>query len=299
MMDGGHPAPIIALPEGDMPLAALCEDGARLAMIVGVEGPSYRPVGAAMAIGADGRRTGSLSSGCIDQDVALRAEAADRPEVLRYGRGSAFVDLALPCGGGLDVLIVPAPDRAVLSGIAAALRARQAAVLSVGRDGHLATAPQADGLTLRILPEIRHLVFGKGPEAATFASLARTSGYLVEVFSPDVTDMPSDLATTPLLSPGWPDGVAIDDRTAVTLFFHDHDWEPAILTTALASPAFYVGAQGSFQARARRRAALIAAGVPEGQIDRMADPFGTIPSARDARTLAVGVLADVLTAARR
>ncbi|MDB6454336.1 XdhC family protein [Falsirhodobacter sp. 20TX0035] len=275
--------------EGDFPLAALVGEDRALAVIVGVEGTSYRPLGAAMAVDGAGRRTGNLSSGCIDEDVALHARQAleDREaRQLRYGAGSPFADLALPCGGGLDILILPRPDRGSIRKALDQLAARQPARLDL------------EGVALHIQPELRFLVFGKGPEAATFADLARLTGFGVELFSPEAMDVPSGVTATPLVSPRWPEGVAIDPRTAVTLFFHDHDWEPPLLAAALSSSALYVGAQGSHRARQARRAALEAIGVPDRAIERLADPFGLIPSARDARTLAVAVLADVLARAK-
>ncbi|WP_435167469.1 XdhC family protein [Falsirhodobacter sp. 1013] len=275
--------------EGDMPLAALAGKDRALAVIVGVEGTSYRPLGASMAVDGSGHRTGNLSSGCIDEDVALHAQQAlldGQARQLRYGAGSPFADLALPCGGGLDILILPRPEQGAVQAAAAELAARRTAVLDLG------------AITLHIQPELRFLVFGKGPEAATFADLARLAGFGVELFSPEAMDVPSGVAAVPMVSPRWPEGVAIDPRTAITLFFHDHDWEPPLLAAALSSPALYIGAQGSHRARQARRRALEEIGVPEDAINRLADPFGLIPSARDARTLAVAVLADVLARAK-
>ncbi|WP_237562526.1 XdhC family protein, partial [Glutamicibacter soli] len=80
--------------------------------------------------------------------------------------------------------------------------------------------------------------------------------------------------------------------------FHDHDWEPAILKGALATPGFYIGSQGSQRAAATRRVALAELGVPEDRIARLHGPVGLIRSARDARVLAVSVLAEVLDVAK-
>jgi len=88
-----------------------------LAVIIDIKGPSYRPLGAMMAILADGQRVGTLSSGCIESDIALRAKAAlnaGRPAKVMYGAGSDYADLVLPCGGNLEILLVPRPDRQVL-----------------------------------------------------------------------------------------------------------------------------------------------------------------------------------------
>jgi xanthine dehydrogenase accessory factor len=287
---------------------------AALAFVTGTEGPSYRPVGAAMALFADGSRSGSLSSGCIEADLALHAEQAlgeGRPLRLRYGRGSPFMDIALPCGGGLDILVLPDPDREPLAALRSALAARRPATLvadaatgalSLRDAGETGWEEEGARFRLRCEPEIRFLVFGKGPEAAGFAALVRAVGFPALLLSPDEETRDQALAAgcpaRALPRPGWPEDLACDDRTAVVLFFHDHDWEPPILLGALASPAFFVGAQGSRAASRARALALEAMGVPPGALARLRGPVGLVPSARDARTLAVSVLAEVLATAQ-
>jgi xanthine dehydrogenase accessory factor len=292
------------------PLAELIgmEEAGVLALIAGVEGPSYRPVGAVMAVDTGGRRTGTLSSGCVENDIALHAlEAleAGRPKVIRYGRGSPFMDIQLPCGGGLEIALVPRPDPAVLRAVTEARAARQPVTMSVdlvsgglslsaagetGRDGDL--------FRVRFLPEIRFLVFGKGPEASTFAALVQAAGYPSVLLSPDEETLEAGrqagAGTQHLTVPGWPEGLAVDDRTAIVLFFHDHDWEPPILIGAVRTPAFYIGSQGSRRARDARLMELEAMGMTETERMRLRGPIGLVPSARDARTLAVSVLAEVL-----
>jgi xanthine dehydrogenase accessory factor len=285
----------------------MAEDGV-LALITGVEGPSYRPVGAVMAVDAGGHRTGTLSSGCVENDIALHAlEAleAGRPKVIRYGRGSPFMDIELPCGGGLEIALVPRPDRAVLSALTEARAARRAVTLTVDLDGGALslspdgeTAREGNLFRVRFLPEIRFLVFGKGPEASTFAALVQAAGYPSLLLSPDEETLEAARAagagTQYLTVPGWPEGLAVDDRTAIVLFFHDHDWEPPILIGAVRTPAFYIGSQGSRRARDARLMELEAMGLTQGERARLRGPIGLVPSARDARTLAVSVLAEVL-----
>ncbi|MFV0333689.1 MAG: XdhC family protein [Tropicimonas sp.] len=287
------------------------DDDAVLAVIIGVEGPSYRPVGAAMAVFADGSRAGSLSSGCVEGDIsnhALEALAAGAPRVLRYGRGSPFMDIQLPCGGGLDILLLHRPDRQVLRALVARRTARQPCVLeldcasgamrlreagSTGRDGAL--------FRVHYLPGIRFLVFGKGPEASTFSALVQSAGYLNLLLSPDEETIEAAARlgseTRHLLRQDMPDGLGVDPWTAITLFFHDHDWEPPILKAALETPAFYIGSQGSQRARDARMLMLEAMGVDRQSRDRLHGPVGLIPSARDAGTLAVSVLAEILAKA--
>lgn len=279
------------LDEQEIPLARLLEgDRACLCLITAVEGPSYRPLGAGMVVDAQGRRSGNLSSGCIEDDVVLHAQAALRHgkgKVLVYGRGSPFMDLQLPCGGRLDVTLIPDPDRALLQDIADLLAARKEARMTVTPDGRLGTdAP--DGLVLDLLPHLRVLTFGTGPEASHFTQLARAVGLEAVLHSDEGTP-----GSVPLTA-GW----TADWRTAVAMFFHDHAREAELLEKALASPAFFVGAQGSARVRAAREATLSAQGVPVADIARLENPFGLVPHARDARSLAVGVLAQILDRAR-
>jgi xanthine dehydrogenase accessory factor len=282
-----------------------------LAVITGVEGPSYRPLGAVMAFLPGGGRAGTLSSGCVEADLALHADralAGRAPVALRYGRGSPFADIQLPCGGGLDILLVPRPDPAVMAALMDRRAARLPVTLAVGREtGALAlsesgaTGWKEDSFLIRFEPALRFVVFGKGPEAATFAALVQSAGYPNLLLSPDGETLQAGRAagcdTRHLTGASWPADLAADRWTAVTLFFHDHDWEPPILAAALGTPAFYIGAQGSRRARDLRLIEMQALGAAPADLARLRGPVGLIPSARDAGTLAVSVLAEVLAEA--
>ncbi len=294
------------------PVAALvaAQGAGVLAVITGVEGPSYRPVGAMMAVLPGAVRVGTLSSGCVERDIAaqaMRALAEGRTRALRYGRGSPYLDIQLPCGGGLDITLVPDPDRGVLAALRDAEAGRRPVALTVDLGtgalalGDLAaTARDGDRLVIARPPEARFLIFGKGPEAAAFAALVQAAGFPAVLLSPDAETLEAParagLATRTLPVARFPDDLAPDPWTAVVLFFHDHDWEPPILAAALDTPAFYIGAQGSRRSAAARSMDLRARGVPEGRLARLRGPIGLVPSARDARTLAVSVLAEVLAA---
>ena len=295
------------------PIDALLADerAAALAVIVGVEGPSYRPLGAVMTVFDDKRRVGTLSSGCIEKDIALHAgEAleAGRPRKVRYGRGSPFMDIKLPCGGGLDILLLPHPDREVLGRLADQRAARRPATLSIDLEsGALTLVDRGETGTagtvfnIRFLPEIRFLVFGKGPEAGTFSALIQSAGYPNILLSPDIETLEHGQAmgceTRHLRTPGFPADLAVDPRTAIVLFFHDHEWEPPIMAAAVSRPAFYIGAQGSIMARDARMRELQAMGIDGDALARLRGPIGLLPSVRDARTLAISVLAEVLAVA--
>lgn len=296
------------------PVAALAggDGDAVLAIITRTEGPSYRPVGAVMAIASDGERTGTLSSGCIENDLAVHAGEAladGKPRTVLYGRGSPFMDIRLPCGGGLEILLVPRPDRLSLARVSELTAARTPCTLVIGRrSGALSVHAGGDphdadpaDFVVHFVPDIRFLVFGKGPEAATFAGLVAGAGYPALLLSPDEETL--DLGrkggceTRHVVRPHLPGDVGVDPWTAIVLFFHDHDWEPPILADAVKTKAFYIGAQGSRRARDARMLELEAMGVTAGERARLKGPVGLVPSARDARTLAVSVLAEVLAEA--
>jgi len=293
------------------PIAALAaaDAGGVLAVITGVDGPSYRPLGAYMAILNGQDRVGTLSSGCIEQDLVLHARAAlasGKPATVLYGRGSPFIDIQLPCGGGLEILLVPSPDRAVLSRLADRQRGRRVSVLLIDRtsgairladDGK--TGDAGPEFSVRIEPELFFYIVGKGPEASTFAALVQSAGFPNLLISPDRETLEigenAGCDTRHIKAAGFPDDLAPDQWSSVVLFFHDHEWEPPILKGALETRAFYVGAQGSRRARDARLRALGALGVSSAALARLKGPIGLVPSARDARTLAVSVLAEILS----
>lgn len=108
---------------------AVARDGAGvLVTVASVTGSSMRDPGAHMAVAADGRFTGSLSGGCIEAAVvaeALAALAEGSARITRFGAGSRFLDIRLPCGGGLDVHFWPVSDAALIGAVQAALAARE------------------------------------------------------------------------------------------------------------------------------------------------------------------------------
>lgn len=290
-----------------VPLRQLSESTGVLALIHEVLGTSYRTVGTMMAFMADGRRVGSLSSGCIEDDIAEHAKAAltsGQAKSLRYGTGSPFFDLKLPCGGGLSILLVPNPDQAVLRQMLAISDARQVVHLSIGLTlGDLRLdATEAEGrLRVTMPPELRFWVYGHGIEAIAFASMTHAAGYDVTLFGQE--SLQTDLSRLGTLNvqtvPSFRTYTCPtpDDRTAITLFFHDHENEARLLSQFLPSPAVFIGAQGSLNARHRLLADLRAMGVPADHIARLRPDFGLIPSCRDPRSLAVSVMAHVLSVA--
>lgn len=291
--------------------AAYATHPCALTIVRNVEGPSYRPVGALMTVKAGGGRVGSLSSGCVEADIERHALAAledGQTRNIRYGRGSPYIDIALPCGGGLDVLIVPMPDQNVLRTAVEALKQRRPVCLMIClKSGRLSLesnderTDREDTFHLQMKPDIQFLVFGKGPETVDFAALAFANGYEVKVYSPDDETLEGcaflDQGAMELRTKLLPSFVRSDPWTAAILFFHDHDWEPKLLRDLLKFDLFYLGAQGSRNARRQRDEALEDLGIDHKSIARIRGPIGLIPSARNSRTLAISVLSEVVALA--
>ena len=198
--------------------------------------------------------------------------------MLRYGKGSPFIDFRLPCGSGIDVLVEPFPDRALLSRIVAALDGREAAhypLPSIGRN-LLDKRP--------FLPSLRLALFGTVPEVVQLVQLAHAYGVETDLHEPG-----------PGLALGRaPQDVTVDPWTAIVLLFHDHEWEHGLLDWALSTDALYIGAQGGREARETRHARLAASGHGTDAIRRVISPVGLIPHSRHARSLALSILADVV-----
>lgn len=286
--------------------AALMGEGAVLAVLTGTTGPAYRNTGAAMVISPDGRAAGAISSGCVEADLILRAQ--DLPTAqdvlhLRYGLGSPFFDLKLPCGGGIEVMLFRLRDGGVIDALQKARRARRVVFLRVSDQGRLSLhdAHPGSGFVIPFLPPLRHVIFGAGAEALTFAGLVAGLGQDHLLLSHDPATLASarsqGVRAEPLARLSDIAQARIDARTAVTLFYHDHDYEPEILVQVLASPAFYIGAQGSRATQARRLARLADLDVPSDSLGRIDGPIGMIHSTRDPQTLAISVLAKITQAA--
>jgi xanthine dehydrogenase accessory factor len=253
---------------------------AALCTIVGIEGSFSRRLGAQLAVADDGARAGDMADKCLDDELANQAREAmadGEARLLRYGEGSPFIDFRLPCGSGLDILIDPAPDQAALHRAVADLAARRKAAL-----------PLANGLLpeRRYVPPLRILLMGAGAEVAALETLAAAQGIAIERL-----EAGGDLSLGRV--PEW---LEADAWTAILLLFHDHEWEHALLEWALATPAFYIGAQGGAPARDARLERLRAAGHGDDQLVRLRAPVGLIPSARDPAVLALSILAEVVGA---
>ena len=262
-------------------LFAAAQAGGALCTVTGIDGSWSRRLGAQLAVLPDGTTRGSLADGCLERALAQEARGSNVARGLRFGQGSPFLDVRLPCGSGIDVWVDPAPDIAQLVAATRALADREPASLIIG-DGH------QPAFTRRYLPKLRLIIMGSGPEVAALSRMAAAQGLNLTVAAPAGEGAEVGLAL------GRPPAIAVDRWTAIAVLFHDHEWERAILPWALATPAFYVGAQGGHTARELRQAMLAEAGLTPADRARLRSPIGLFSGARTPSVLALAILAEIV-----
>ena len=97
----------------------------------------------------------------------------------------------------------------------------------------------------------------------------------------------------------WPERAfaslgGIDRATYIAVLAHDPKLDDAALTAALAAEPAYIGAMGSRRAQEKRRERLIAAGVPESDLARIAAPIGLDLGGLTAEETALSIMAEVV-----
>ncbi|MEZ5926879.1 MAG: XdhC family protein [Parvularculaceae bacterium] len=263
------------------------------ATLVGIDGSSPRSPGAQIAVCETGASVGSISSGCLERAIIAEALASiTRGEgaLERYGKGSRFVDVVLPCGSGVDILytVDPSPDEIEAS--IGRLDARRDAVLRLSKRGFA-----SDGFE-KFTGPIRIIAAGFGPELTVFAALGEAAGYEICAMSPDEATLEACVAAEKILlhsSDTFGEPV-IDARSAAVLLFHDREWERALAPRFLRSPAFFVGAVGGSKTAAARCVMLRDEGVDEDAIARLSAPVGLVPMTRDPSALSISILAEIV-----
>jgi xanthine dehydrogenase accessory factor len=294
-----HPLDVLRFVSAQARLNKACA----LIMITGTDGGAVRARGALMAVAETGAKCGYLSGGCIDADIAFNAQKAltgNTPQTLRYGRGSPFTDIKLPCGGGIDLAIVPRPHLQTIDQTITALEARLRAGLSLlellGPTAHAARLPD---FVARYRPKLKLRIAGIGEDPIALFRLALASGAEAVLWSQDEhcrarAASLSETEPVPLSTPRALPEAADDAHTAFILMAHDPDWEIPLLRQALAGAGFYIGAVGSPNTHQKRCETLRDAGIREAEIGRIHGPVGLVPSMRDASMLAISCLAEII-----
>lgn len=160
------------------------------------------------------------------------------------------------------------------------------------------TGSEGTDFRLGFRPALRFLIFGTGGEAAAFTGLVRGMNYdhvLLSHEEASLAPVRAGGSTAALINPRHlPEDLQVDADTAAVLFYHDHDYEPAVLQQLVRTPAFYIGAQGSRATQASRLALLQEMGLSHEELNRVRGPIGLIPSSRDPNSLAISVLAEIV-----
>lgn len=285
--------------------------GARtvLVTVCAVEGSSMRNPGAIMGVCEDGRFEGSLSGGCIENAVvaeALEALNEGRSRVVRFGAGSAYLDIRLPCGGGLDLHFAPLEGADLPALCLDAVNQRAPFSLTVSPEGAefekgwQQTAFDAATGTGQFghWPRPRLQIIGHGAGVEELNRLALASGCATRVLTPDErisARLDRQGCDVHLLRRANETGLlASDPWTAIIFLFHDHDWETQLMAHAFDRPHFYIGAMGGLRAHEQRLANLRALGATDEKLMSLKAPIGMFHSSRDPQTLALSTLAQVI-----
>lgn len=298
-------------------LAAWIRAGDRCALItlVGVDGNAPRAEGAQMAVSESGRWAGYISGGCLEQALVLEAVAAikdARPRLLRYGKGSPYFDIRLPCGSGLDVFVQPFENAPVVCEMVELLEKRTLFALRIdlasgaskleavrGEAGASLQSRQEGRSFVRLyMPVVRCLIIGSSPIAIALSEQAACAGFDTEFYAPDPDMLPA-LPPAVKLRPLLPrNHFSTDPWTAAVLAFHDHEQELPIFSELLDSRCFFIAAIGSKNAHAARKSALAAAGHAKERIARIESPAGLVAGLKTAPFVALSILAQIVARAR-
>ncbi|MEN5038187.1 XdhC family protein [Pseudomonas sp. TWI929] len=293
---------------------------ALLATVARTWGSSPRPVGSMMALRSDGRVVGSVSGGCIEDDLIHRYTSAyggpglpgGQPQVVRYGVSADEAHrFGLPCGGTLELVLEFTPslphleqllaclDRGSLVRRELDLRSGAASLTATGTPELFSFDGQRMLSTLG--PGYRLLLIGAGALAEYLATMALFNGFSVSLCDPRPEYTAGwNVAGVKLLA-GMPDDVvrafAADVRSAIVAVSHDPKLDDLALLEALHSPAFYIGAIGSRRNSQLRRERLIEHfGESETSLQRLHGPIGIYIGSKTPAEIAVSVMAEILAA---
>jgi xanthine dehydrogenase accessory factor len=289
---------------------------ALLATVVRTWGSSPRPVGSIMTLRDDGMVVGSVSGGCIEDDLIHRVTQewpTGAPTFVTYGLTADEAHrFGLPCGGTLELLLEHEPDPSSLAELVPALECGQLVRRTVRlADGRVRLAPVQAGETpdeLRVDatevantfgPAYRLLLIGAGSLAEVLAQSAIACGFAVTVCDPReqyrgswsvpgatlVTDMPDDAVRT----------FRPDRRSGVVALTHDPKLDDLALLEVLESDAFYVGAIGSRCNQQARRIRLAEHfNVPPATLARLRGPVGLHIGSKTPPEIAISAMAEIL-----
>jgi xanthine dehydrogenase accessory factor len=287
-----------------------------MATVIKTWGSAPRPIGALTAIRDDGMVVGSVSGGCIEDDMIDRVRAGrlveNSPATTRYGVSAEEAKrFGLPCGGTLELVLEPLTKESGLDELLARVERHELVMRRLDmKSGKVTIGPAKstdllsfDGATLATVhgPRWRLLIIGAGQLSTFLAQMAQGLDYQVTVCDPREEYAEGwDIAGVELRR-GMPDEVVtemnLDGHSAVVTLTHDPKLDDMALLEALKSPAFYVGAIGSKKNNDARRQRLADFDLSQQEIARLHGPVGLKLGAKTPPEIAIAILAE-LTAIR-
>ncbi len=293
------------------------DEGHRVLLVTVVKtwGSSPRPQGAMLAVRDDGLVAGSVSGGCIEDDLIDRVRregvGGDRPEAVKYGITAEEAHrFGLPCGGTIELVLEPLTKASAIDELYRTVEAGRlvARTLDMKTGTAILTPAQAtdgvqfDGNTLMTIhgPRYRMLVIGAGQLSRYLCSIAVGLDYQVTVCDPreEYTEEWNIPGTTVVRT--MPDDTVadmkLDERCAVIALTHDPKLDDLALMEALKTPAFYVGALGSRRNNAARRERLKEFDLNDAQLAKLHGPVGIYIGSRTPPEIAISILAEVTAA---
>ena len=290
---------------------------ATLATVVRTWGSAPRPIGAMLVIRADGHVVGSVSGGCVEDDLIERVKAhqmqGGAPEVVTYGvTAEQAARFGLPCGGTLQLVLEPVLQASQLKELLDIIGRHELVARTLDmktgvvtlESGRWSDALEFDGNVLKSIhgPRWRLLIIGAGQTSRFLAQFAQALDYQVTVCDPREEYADEWRVEGVNLVRSYPDDAVLelnaDPHLAVVAVTHDPKLDDAALTEALKSPAFYVGALGSRLNNEKRRKRLAEFDLSAAEIGRLHGPVGLKIGSKTPAEIAIAIMAE-MTAVRR
>ena len=285
-----------------------------LVTVVATFGSSPRPQGAMLALRGDGLAAGSVSGGCIEDELISRAQRGqlpnDRCEILSYGETKEeAVRYGLPCDGAMRLLLEPITNTEWIAQVLQLVQSHRLVKRTLNLISKHVTLQDAvrsdsfsfDGHTLTTVhgPRWRLLIIGAGQTSAYLARMAQALDYQIIVCDPRAEmRLTWDVPETELLAVMPDDAVLAlqaDACTAIITLTHDPKLDDMALLEALKSPAFYVGALGAKNNNDKRRKRLAMFDLTQKEIARLHGPVGLSIGSRTPPEIAVAILAHLIS----
>jgi len=276
-------------------------------------GASPRPPGSLMAMRDDGIVIGSVSGGCIEDDLILRRDEfiGSKPILQSYGVSAEEARrFGLPCGGELEVVIESALAIAQIDALFAKIKSGEvfARVVDLATgDWEYRSAQPTDETTRNDReficihgPRWRLLIIGASEIARYLAEVAATLDFQVFVCDPREEYQTAWRVTGATLLEGMPDDAVVafkcDPHTVVVTVSHDPKLDDMALLEALKTDAFYIGAVGSVKTNDERRKRLALFDLSTAQIAKLHGPVGLALGSRTPPEIAIAILAELIAA---